>query len=295
MTKGMDTRFRAGFTLVELLVVIGIISVLIAILLPALNKARESAKAIQCASQLRQIGQAIQMYANNNDQWLPMYNAKNQFGSAYESDKAYWERALLTEGDLPGYNASYTRTSGLNIFYCPNFFNIRQAAAEENETTHGYAPRTILWGYYHMISYGINLQLSCDLSLSGIASWRDTRITQVHRPSETILMAESGSYYSTGKQAGSPGVTDFIYPRPPSASVSMAWPWHNGGCNVLWIDGHVTTVYTDATRDPATLYLQNPALGAGSPSGPLGAYYPYGWGDKDIGHHWAVNVARGNP
>ena len=60
-----------GFTLVELLVVIGIIALLISILLPTLNSARASAKAIACASNLRQVGQGIVFYTNANDGFLP--------------------------------------------------------------------------------------------------------------------------------------------------------------------------------------------------------------------------------
>jgi prepilin-type processing-associated H-X9-DG protein len=61
----------AAFTLVELLVVIGIIALLIAILLPSLNRAREAAKSVQCLSNLRQLAQAVNLFATENNGYMP--------------------------------------------------------------------------------------------------------------------------------------------------------------------------------------------------------------------------------
>jgi len=67
----MSFKRRGGFTLVELLVVIGIIALLIAILLPSLTKARQQANVVYCQANLRQIGQLIELYAASNNGYMP--------------------------------------------------------------------------------------------------------------------------------------------------------------------------------------------------------------------------------
>src|SRR6476619_1294314 len=85
-TPSGQGRSSGAFTLVELLVVIGIIALLISILLPALGKARQQAKTVQCLSNLRQMGMGWQLYLNQSKGRLPDYIWHNMAYSGMPQD-----------------------------------------------------------------------------------------------------------------------------------------------------------------------------------------------------------------
>src|SRR5438309_360989 len=109
---------KRAFTLVELLVVIAIITILLAILLPVLGRAREQARRVRCASNLRQITLAWMMYADNNQGMLPA--AAPKFGT-FLNDWLIWFKPLTQQKLDQSALAPYVRRP-LNpmLFRCPS-------------------------------------------------------------------------------------------------------------------------------------------------------------------------------
>jgi len=225
----MKRRHVKGFTLVELLVVIGIIALLISILLPALNKARQSAKAVACASNMRQIGMMFASYVAEH-RYLPPLNSQTSYNAAAinkdlmgmphmlgpymghpEWSTISWDGSFWRPYNIAADKALFQRT----VFVCPEYSAMVKLVEPYKS---GYAESTWVqtpggWG-----------------SGSDRAWAKPRRMGTIRNPTTRIHVVESWSVGGSVWQ-----VSDKTAVNDRSIDTIR----HNKGSNFLFVDGHV--------------------------------------------------------
>ena len=249
-TRSTAARYR--FTLIELLAVIAIIAILASMLLPALNRARTSARAIGCVSNQKQAGTFIGMYANDNNDFFMMYIDKAegwQFRPHHEDkpEKYYsdatWGRVFLSAGYIP---------KTLKTFQCTE----QKVDANANWTLYEYTYGVNADGYYR------GYQLASEMGrgdakpgwhFRGLKAGMKSNNTKILRlskaPGDFIMVADSRNKSVTPASAIQPGKYGgqaIMYSS--GATSSRYWAVHNNRVNVLFPDLHAASTERDILR-----------------------------------------------
>lgn len=248
---------KSGFTLVELLVVIGIIALLIALLLPALNKARAQARSTRCLSNLRQIGQAFALYAIDSAGYVIPVGYRKSTSDLTNVES--WATILVNGKYVPA-PAQHTgteRSQGDSIFRCPEAFDepvvfsptytggVTIASATDARARTPWRVTSATSGVTIDLFYGINgntmqdfltanaarifyptRRLPLDHNVGGRPDWRLLKYSTLKRSADLALIFDGTLYNATT-----------VSPFRIAAAHNK-----NMQTNMLFVDGHAEPV-----------------------------------------------------
>ncbi len=196
-------RKKMAFTLIELLVVVAIIAVLVAMLLPALAKSRELARSTVCGNQLRQMGSAVYIYAQENADSFPPFRLTYNFNTWNDWRKQIASAETVASGlTLPQHYPDY--------FHCPSHPGIN-------------TPLNVAY----WMSYGCN----CHIGLSDPSGYYVAKMTQVDDPTKTVMLFDFNPYNVGGWHG--------INVWAPQALLVDFRHLNNTKVNFVLCDGHV--------------------------------------------------------
>lgn len=211
---------RRGFTLIELLVVIAIIAILAGILFPVFAKARERAFTATCTSNIRQLGMAFQMYANDYDYRYP--SAGNGFGGNDRGSDWIHINQTNTAGDMSAEKGSlYPYVKNSEAYVCPN------AIVADDEAQSG----------------GTRTSYTMNSNLVNNTTWLGSKVNRVNFPAQTFLLVEendeqlgfgTGDYNDGVYYAPDPGTLGFDQPPGMTSNTER----HGAGALSCFVDGH---------------------------------------------------------
>lgn len=229
-----------GFTLVELLVVIGIIALLISILLPALNKARQQARTVHCASNMRDIGRALILFSHNHMGRFPG-SAQTSAGSSFGWDSIVNVEHFKTDKNKP---------SGIRIVkgaYAPGTLSCPEsryaATGIRCLTLNGWAAGGPTSTQYPAGKYGVEVNPP-NRYISDMGWYRlGAKVSKFRNPSYKYLVLESERSMDVTESVSSTWYLGDSLPGRPAWSggygaFSFRHPYYRG-MNVLFVDGHV--------------------------------------------------------